>query len=31
VNGEGEFFWTPAPGGGRYYQASETWTLKGAD
>ncbi len=21
------FIWTPAPGGGRYYDASETWTL----
>ena len=31
VNGEGEFYWTPAPGGGRYYQASETWTLKAAE
>ncbi len=31
VNGEGEFFWTPAPGGGRYHQDSETWTLKAAE
>ncbi len=23
------FQWTPAPGGGRYYDAAETWTLSG--
>ena len=27
TNGLGTFEWTPAPGGGRYYQAAETWTL----
>jgi len=27
TNGTGVFNWTPAPGGGRYYQAAETWTL----
>jgi peptide/nickel transport system substrate-binding protein len=21
------FIWTPAPGGGRYYDAAETWSL----
>jgi peptide/nickel transport system substrate-binding protein len=26
-NGLGTFAWTPAPGGGRYNQAAETWTL----
>lgn len=23
----GNFIWTPAPGGGRYYDAAETWTV----
>jgi len=23
------FVWTPSPGGGRYYDAAETWTLSG--
>ena len=23
----GNFVWTPAPGGGRYYDAAETWTI----
>jgi peptide/nickel transport system substrate-binding protein len=23
----GNFIWTPAPGGGRYYDAAETWTI----
>jgi peptide/nickel transport system substrate-binding protein len=23
----GNFIWTPSPGGGRYYDAAETWTL----
>ncbi|CAN5537042.1 ABC transporter substrate-binding protein [soil metagenome] len=27
TNGTGVFNWTPAPGGGRFYSASETWTL----
>ena len=27
TNGMDTFLWTPAPGGGRYYDASETWTL----
>jgi peptide/nickel transport system substrate-binding protein len=25
--GIGNFIWTPAPGGGRYYDAAETWTV----
>jgi peptide/nickel transport system substrate-binding protein len=25
----GNFIWTPAPGGGRYYDAAETWTVGG--
>jgi peptide/nickel transport system substrate-binding protein len=27
TNGTGTFIWTPAPGGGRYYDAAETWTV----
>jgi peptide/nickel transport system substrate-binding protein len=27
TNGMDTFLWTPAPGGGRYYDAAETWTL----
>ena len=30
TNGTGEFIWTPAPGGGRYYDAAETWTVAAA-
>jgi hypothetical protein len=25
--GIGNFVWIPAPGGGRYYDAAETWTV----
>jgi peptide/nickel transport system substrate-binding protein len=28
-NKVGNFIWTPAPGGGRYYDAAETWTIAG--
>jgi peptide/nickel transport system substrate-binding protein len=27
TNGAETFVWTPAPGGGRYYDAAETWTV----